>query len=163
EWAESFRFSTASWAETGRDIPLYVAQGTNDKPLAHSEVLVDRYRALGQPVVAEWPEIGHDVWRIAWSGAKQWSTLSTRRVSRNPKRVTLTTDSLATAKRAWAELVELERPGYPGALEAKIVAPDQIAVSVTSATAVRLARPESLVGSGVPVTMKVNGTPLQFG
>jgi predicted esterase len=163
EWAESFRFSPASWAENGRDIPLYVAQGTDDKPLAHSEVLVDRYRTLGFSVVAEWPEIGHDVWRIAWSGAKQWPTLSTRRASRNPKRVTLTTDSLATAKRAWAELVELERPGYPGALDAKIVAPDQIAVTVTSATAVRLARPEPLVPPGAPVTMTVNGAQLQFG
>jgi predicted esterase len=163
EWAEAFRFSPASWAENGRDIPLYVAQGTDDKPLAHSEVLVDRYRALGLQVVAEWPEIGHDVWRIAWSGAKQWSALSARRASRAPKRVTLTTDSLATAKRGWAELVELERPGYPGALDAKIVSPDHIAVTLTSATAVRLSRPASLVAPGAPLTVTVNGTDLTFG
>lgn len=163
EWAEAFRFSPASWAENGRDIPLYVAQGTNDKPLAHSEALVDRYRALGLSVVAEWPDIGHDVWRIAWTGAKQWSILSTRRAPRNPKRVTLTTDSLSTAKRAWAEIIELERPGYPGTVDAKIVAPDQIVVAVTSASAVRFARPESLVPPGSPVTLTVNGTSLQFG
>jgi hypothetical protein len=114
-------------------------------------------------VVAQWPEIGHDVWRIVWSGAKQWPTLSARRAIRAPKRVTLTTDSLASAKRAWAELVELERPGYPGALDAKVVAPDRITVSLTSATAVRLWRPDPLVPAGTPVTVTVNDSDLTFG
>jgi predicted esterase len=162
EWAEAFRFSPASWAENGRDLPLYVAQGTEDKPVAHSEVLVERYRSLGFSVFAEWPEIGHDVWRIAWSGAKQWPMLSTRRAVRSPKRVTLTTNSLATSRRAWAELVELERPGFPGTLDAKIVAPDHFDVKVTSATAFRLARPEPHVARDAAVTVTINGADLRF-
>lgn len=163
EWAEGVRFSPASWAENGRDLPLYVAQGTSDKPLAHSEVLVERYRTLGYSVVAEWPDIGHDVWRIAWSGAKQWAALSARRAVRNPKRITLVTDSLSTAKRAWAEITELERPAVLATLDAKVVAPDHIVVKTTSVTAFRLARPESLVAQSDPVTVTVDGTDLSFG
>ena len=51
--------------------------------------LVDRYQSLGYAVVSEWPEIGHDVWRLAWAGGKQWPTLAARRKGPMPKRVTL--------------------------------------------------------------------------
>lgn len=162
EWAELVRYSPASFAENGRDIPLYVAQGTHDLPMIHSEVLVDRYRALGYSVAAEWPEIGHDVWRIVWDAGKGWPALATRRRARSPKAVTLKTDSLRYPNRGWVTIVALEHPPFPGTVDAKVVAPDRIAVRAHGVSALHLERPAPHVAPGSAVTVVVNGTELAF-
>lgn len=162
EWTELVRFSPASFAENGRDIPLYVAQGTEDKPLAHSEALVDRYQSLGYSVVAEWPEIGHDVWRLVWSGAKGWPPLAARRKPSAPKHVTLKTNSLRLSKRGWVTVVALERTGLPGVVDAKVAAPDRLAVTTSRLAAIALERPAPHVAEAAPVTVTIDGTELAF-
>src|SRR5438105_8778450 len=56
ELIELTRWSPASFAENGRDQFLLVAQGQQDLPLAHSQSLVERYKALGYSFRDAWPD-----------------------------------------------------------------------------------------------------------
>jgi predicted esterase len=116
EVARMHHWSPASWAENGRNLPLYVAHGTRDFPLENSRVLTDRYTALGYPLVAEWPEIGHSVWRITYRGARMWPILTSHH--RKPaEHVTIKTDALRYGTRHWATVTALSEPGTMGTLD----------------------------------------------
>jgi predicted esterase len=153
--------SPASWAENGKQLPLHVAHGTKDFPLENSKVLIERYQKLGQPVVQEWPEIGHSVWELAYDGARLWPWLSRQRRDPEPREVVVKTDSLRYGRRHWAAITQLERPGRMGWLDARITAPDRIAVSTRAVLALELERaPKHLAGAALSVT--IDRSPLTF-
>ncbi|HEX3596449.1 MAG TPA: alpha/beta hydrolase-fold protein, partial [Polyangiaceae bacterium] len=152
ELTELTRFSPASFAENGRDELLLVAQGTSDLPLAHSQSLTARYRALGYPFRETYPDIGHDVWRIVWANADMWPALSSRRAVSRPTHVTLKTDSLRFATRAWARITALG--ATPALLDAS-VSKDHVTVRTRGADAFEL-RPRA-AGVAGPGTVEIDG------
>lgn len=159
EVTELTRWSPASFAENGRDIPLLVAQGTSDLPLSHSRSLADRYRALGYPLRETWPDIGHDVWRIVWGNAELWPSLSARRAPAQPKHVTIKTDSLRLASRAWARITAFA-PGSPAAVLDATLAADRVVVRTSGVAAFELRpREAGLVG---PASLEVDGVTLEL-
>ncbi|HVW28975.1 MAG TPA: alpha/beta hydrolase-fold protein [Polyangiaceae bacterium] len=152
ELVEMTRWSPASFAENGRDELLLVAQGLQDQPLAHSQSLVDRYRALGYPFRETWPDIGHDVWRIVWAGAGMWPALSEKRATPMPAHVTFKTDSLRYAARAWTRITSLS--GATGLVDATR-AKDHVVVRTRGVDALSL----SVRAAGVtgPATVELDG------
>ncbi|HEX7672076.1 MAG TPA: alpha/beta hydrolase-fold protein [Polyangiaceae bacterium] len=157
EWAELTRWSPASFAENGRDLFLFVTQGTRDLPLVHSTSLADRYRMLGYGLKEDYPEIGHDVWRMAWENAELFPFLAGRKRSSDPPRIVFRTDSLRLGKRAWTRVTDLETWGVPAKVDATIAARDRIVVKTSGVAALELSPPLARMKDGVPVTYVVDG------
>src|SRR5260221_6136979 len=160
ELTELSRWSPASFAENGRDLLFIVAQGTKDLPLSHSRSLAERYHALGYPLREQWPDIGHDVWRIVWGDAELWPTLSSRRATSNPSHITLKTDSLRLGSRAWATITALDASAAPAVLDATIAAKDRIVVRTKGADSFEL-RPGEAVSKGM-AALDIDGQHLEL-
>jgi predicted esterase len=154
-------WSPTSFAENGRNLPLYVAHGTKDHPLANSRVLVDRYRELGYALSDEWPDTGHAVWEKTWDGARMWPWLTSKRRDPEPARVTVRTDSLSRARQAWLRIVRLAAPGRMATLDAAIVDPTRIEVTADAVDAFALERSARLA-AGKPTTIALGGTSFSF-
>jgi predicted esterase len=157
EWAELSRWSPASFAENGRDLFLFVTQGTRDLPLVHSTSLADRYRMLGYGLREDYPDIGHDVWRIAWENAGLFPFLTGKKRVADPARIVLRTDSLRFGQRAWARITDLEAWGVPAKIDATIAARNRIVVKTSGVAAFELSPPLARLKEGVPVTYVVDG------
>jgi poly(3-hydroxybutyrate) depolymerase len=102
------RFSPASSAESGRYLPMYLAQGLKDKPLENSRVLTNRYKQLGYSLVEDWPDLGHAVWKRTWAHAGLFPWLSQKQRAEDPSRVTLAITALRHASSHWLSVTELE-------------------------------------------------------
>lgn len=59
--------SNVSYAENGLHLPLYVVQGTLDRPITNSTVLTERYTALGYTLESEFPRLDHNVWSTTYA------------------------------------------------------------------------------------------------
>ncbi len=162
EVSEMHHFSPASWAENGRNLPLYVAHGTRDLPLENSKVLVERYRELGQHVVDDWPDVGHAVWEETWAGARMWGWLEKFRREAAPLRVSIRTDSLRYADRDWVHIVELERP-HLATVDARLGGNDRLMVTTAHVVALALDRPVPRVSERAAISLEIDGTELGFG
>jgi predicted esterase len=154
-------WSPASWAENGRNLPLYVAHGTKDFPLENSRVLIDRYRALGYSLTEEWPDIGHAVWEKSWNGARMWPWLSAKRRDPEPARVSLRTDALSRGRQAWARIVRLTQPGRMATLDVQIIDPTRIEVAAEGVAAFALDRTARLA-PGQATTIAIGKTTVTF-
>ena len=53
--------SNDRWADNGLHLPLYVVQGTLDRPVTNSTVLTERYTALGYELRSEFPVL-YKIW-----------------------------------------------------------------------------------------------------
>lgn len=154
-------FSPASWAAAGRNLPLYVAQGTLDFPLENSKVLIEAYRRLGYAVTDEWPEIGHNVHEKVWSGAHMWPWLAGKRRDTSPKRVTIATDVLRYGRQHWARITDLERVGGMARLDATATTASHVRVETDGVRAFELTRGTRLTAEG-EVMVEVGGSELKF-
>jgi poly(3-hydroxybutyrate) depolymerase len=161
EEARMHHWSPASWAENGRNLPLYVAHGTKDFPLENSRVLIERYRALKYDVSDEWPEIGHSVWEKTWDGARMWSWLTSKRRSQLPARITLKSDSLERGRQGWARIVQLAHPGRMGTLDATVVDPTHIQVSALQVLSFAIER-TSLLSKDQTLSVAIGSATLAF-
>lgn len=138
EISQMHHWSTASWAGNGRHLPLYVAHGLKDHPVANSRVLIQAYSELGHSVSQEWPDVGHAVWTVAYQRAKLWPWLSSHVRPRDPDHVTIVSDSLRFGRRYWAELEQLERSGTRAKLDAKRSSPTAFEVTTENVRQFRL-------------------------
>jgi predicted esterase len=163
ERTELMRWSPASWAENGRDLFLYIAQGTKDLPLEHSLSLADRYRSLGYSFTDEWPDIGHDVWRIVWGNADLWPVLASKRATTSAPRVVVKTDSLRYGTNRWASVTALESSLVTAKLDAHAVGPQRIIVKTSGVEALELRRPSRSANPASKITVELDGTHLDFG
>jgi poly(3-hydroxybutyrate) depolymerase len=163
EWAELSRWSPTSFAENGRDLHFYVAQGTKDLPLENSQSLVDRFHELGYPLKDEWPDIGHDVWRIAWGDAALWPDLSAQRSPSVPAHITVKTDALRHGSHGWATITGMSGSGTSALLDARVTAATRIAVKTSGVESFSLRRPAPRVAPDAPVTLVIDGARLAFG
>lgn len=153
-------WSPASFAERGRNLPLWVAHGTKDFPLENSRVLVDWYRALGYAMTDEWPDTGHDVWTKAYAGARLFPWLARARLDPGKAHVTVKTDSLRFGKLHWVAVQALSTPGKAGTLDADAsVSP--VRVKTDGIDAFELERGPRLPKSGA-VQIEVDGALLSF-
>jgi poly(3-hydroxybutyrate) depolymerase len=62
--------SNVSYAENGLHLPLYVVQGTLDRPITNSTVLTERYTALGYTLESEFPRLDHNVWSTTYANGR---------------------------------------------------------------------------------------------
>lgn len=122
------QFSPASLAESGHDVPLYVAHGTRDKPLENSRTLIERYQKLGYHVEQDWPDLGHAVWKKTYKNAGLFPWLTRWSKELVPKTVSLTTGLLRHSKKFWLEMTELEPTTELSHVDAAISGPSQVRV-----------------------------------
>jgi len=154
-------WSPASWAENGRHVPMFVAQGTQDFPHDNSKVLIKRYRELGYTVSEEWPETGHNVWDKVWHDAAMWGWLSAKRRATSPNIVSLTTDALRYGKSYWIEITSLEVSGPLATLTAE-ASGAQIRVKTKGVREFRLLPPLPHGITGDSVALDVDGDRVQL-
>jgi predicted esterase len=164
-WEEGLmrHWSPVDWAENGRALPLYVAHGTEDKPLANSRVLVDRYRELGYSVMADWPETGHQVWKVAYHRAGLWRWLSSQRRDDGAHVVTVKTDALRYARNRWLRITALERSGDMGQLQAEAVDAQHIRVRPEGVLGFDIARERAPVAADQWVDVDLGAATLRYG
>jgi predicted esterase len=123
------RFSPASQAESGNDVPLFVAQGTQDLPLENSRVLTTRYRTLGYTLTEDWPNLGHAVWKKTYRNAALYPWLTKWHKDLDPAHVVLASSSLANGRKFWLELTELGESEEPALLDARVLSPTELEVN----------------------------------
>jgi poly(3-hydroxybutyrate) depolymerase len=122
------RFSPASWAESGNDIPLFVAHGTKDRPLENSKSLTTRYHELGYNLTEDWPDLGHAVWKKTYNQAAMYDWLTKWQKAEDPTHVVLASSSLAYGKKFWLEVTQRAETEAPSVLDGRIVSPTQIEI-----------------------------------
>lgn len=155
-------WSPTSWAENGRNMPMFLAQGTKDHPHANGKVLVRRYRALGYSVTEDWPDIGHHVWEIEWKGAKMWPWLAGHRHDPSPSHITLKTDQLRYAKQDWLRITLLAHPGRMGLVDARVADPHRVVIRTNAVEALSIDRAEAKLADDAPVKLEIDGRTLSF-
>lgn len=101
-------------AENGLHLPMYIVQGTLDRPLAHSQVLAERYTALGYSLETEWPTLGHNVWSTTYANGRIVPWFLRHRRDPTPSTVRLRTYELRWNRSAWVTLDALLARGADG-------------------------------------------------
>lgn len=156
-------------AENGLHLPLYVVQGTLDRPLANSQVLVERYQALGYPVEFEWPTLGHNVWSTTYANGRIVPWFLRHRRDPEPATVRLRTYDLRWNRSAWVTLDAIAGPTRDGTtVPARTGRAAEVSVSVDrrgaarattqGALALTLTPPQSLVAQGVTrIALTIDG------
>ncbi len=153
------RFSPASWAESGNDIPLYVAHGTKDRPLENSKSLTTRYRALGYTLTEDWPDLGHAVWKRTYANAALYFWLAKWQKDTDPSRVVLASSSLTQGRKFWLELTAVGDSEQPSLLDARVVSPSAVEVKTRHVTAFRIGNTRHL-DDDAPLHVIIDGTEL---
>lgn len=154
--------SPADWAENGGALPLHIAHGTEDTPLANSRVLVDRYRELGFSVRAHWPNTGHAVWKVAYEQAGLWPWLSSQRRQDVVPKVVVKTDALRYGQHRWLRITSLERPDTMGQLQAEVMAAGHIRARTDGVLGFDIARAEAPIADDQPVILDVDAERLRY-
>ncbi len=139
-------FSSASVADSGRHLPLFVAHGLRDHPLENSRSLIRRYRELSYSVTEDWPDLGHAVWKKTYANAGLFPWLTQWQRPSSLERVTLRTPRLRHGRSGFVTLTKLEQPYALGRLDARVLPPNRVAIETEQVHGFRLERP-----SGVPV------------
>ncbi len=155
-------WSPTSWADNGRNLPLYLAQGTKDWPLTNGKVLVERYKQLGYRITDEWPDIGHHVWDIVWKDAKMWPWLTRFRRDPSPRHVTLASDQLRYARQSWLAITALARPGHMGRVDAVIAKDGKLTLATGSVEGVSVDRALAGLDASAPVDVAIDGATIGF-
>jgi poly(3-hydroxybutyrate) depolymerase len=153
------RFSPSSWAESGNDIPLFVAQGTKDRPLENSKSLTERYRALGYNLSEDWPALGHDVWKKTYRDAAMYQWLTRWEKDQDPTHVVLASSSLAHGRKFWLELTELAATEEPSVIDGRIASPTEVAIKSRGVVAFRIGKSTHLE-SDSELHVDIDGTRL---
>ena len=163
-WEESrmHHWSTASWADNGRHVPLFVAHGTRDYPLENSKVLIRAYQERGYSVQQEWPDIGHPVWTISYQGARLWPWLSRQVRPQAPDHITLSSDTLRYARQHWLEVRQFAQFGKRAQLDARRSNPATTIVQTQNIARFRLAPDARATHAGQRSTAIVDGQVLEL-
>lgn len=153
------RFSPASFAENGSDLPMFVAQGLKDLPLENSRVLTKRYRALGNHLEEDWPNLGHSVWTKSYRNAAMYTWLTRWTKDLEPRHVLLASDSLRHGTKFWLEITKLDAGAEPGLLDARIVSPTTLEVKTRGIKGFRVGPTRHLDASHA-IQTNIDGQPL---
>lgn len=113
--------SNRNWAENGLNLPMYVVQGTLDRPITNSTTFVDRYRELHQEIESEYPELGHDVWSTTYADGRIFQHFLHYRRPSAPAHVRFRTISTRWHQSFWVSVDRLARNGAWAEIDAQIV------------------------------------------
>lgn len=102
--------SNDHFAENGGSTPLYVVQGTRDRPITHSTVLIDRYTALGYTLASELPPLDHDVWSTTYADGRIVPHFLQFRRDPHPRRIRFRTPELRWNTASWLTLDAMAGP-----------------------------------------------------
>ncbi|MFO0609968.1 MAG: hypothetical protein U0324_42815 [Polyangiales bacterium] len=102
--------SNDHYAENGRDTPLYVVQGTLDRPITNSTVLIDRYTALGYTLLSELPTLDHDVWSTTYADGRIVRHFLQYRRDPHPRRIRFRTPDLRWNSSSWLAIDAMAGP-----------------------------------------------------
>ncbi|HEY5959261.1 MAG TPA: hypothetical protein VIV60_22040 [Polyangiaceae bacterium] len=141
------RFSPASWAESGNDMPMYVAHGTKDFPLENSKVLTGRYRALGYSLVEDWPNLGHSVWKRTYRDASMFRWLSQWQKDLDPPRVAIASTSVTHGRKFWLAMDHLDVSEMPATIDAHIASPTRLVIKTRGVQALSIGPTQHLDSS----------------
>ncbi len=102
--------SNAHYAENGLHTPLYVVQGTLDRPITNSTVLTERYTQLGYTLRSEFPTLDHNVWSTTYADGRivPYFTQYTR--ERAPRTLRFRTPELRWNRAWWLTVDALTGP-----------------------------------------------------
>lgn len=160
ERAGVHHLSTSSFAEQARLVPFFVAHGQRDKPLANSRSLVERLRALGYAVHAEWPNTGHDVWTLTYGSRRFKRWLAEQQRPEAPRELVIQADTLRYGRQEWLEILELEHPGHRGKLTATLRDDHRIELAASGVSGFCVHHQPGLFST--PTTLVVDGQELVF-
>lgn len=154
-------------AVNGLHLPMYIVQGTLDRPLSHSQVLAERYQALGYSLLAEWPTLGHNVWSTTYADGRIVPWFLAHRRDDAPRSVRFRTYELRWNRSAWVTVDALAatdasgaeipaRAGRGGEVQIAVDRVGRATASTEGLFALTLAPPASLAAEGraeMPLTL----------
>jgi poly(3-hydroxybutyrate) depolymerase len=108
--------SNAHYAENGLHMPLYVVQGTLDRPITNSTVLTERYTALGYSLRSEFPALDHNVWSTTYENSRIVPYFAAHRRVAVPRTIRFRTPELRWNRAWWVTVDALTSPS-PGATQ----------------------------------------------
>jgi hypothetical protein len=157
--------SNDHWAENGLHLPMYIVQGTRDRPLSNSQTLADRYTALGYRLEVEWPDLGHDVWSTTYAGGRIVPHFLRFSRDEAPRTLRFRTPDLRWNRSAWLTLDALSldggatgRTGRWGEVELSVERNGSARGVTRGVAALTLHPPASLVDRGVSaLTLDLDG------
>ncbi|MCA9593682.1 MAG: prolyl oligopeptidase family serine peptidase [Myxococcales bacterium] len=158
ERARMDHWSTTRFADNARHVPLWVAQGTKDFPLANSRVLVDRVKQLGYAITDEWPDTGHAVWKKTYAQKRLYPWLTRAKRPRAPSHVTLVTDSYAEGKSYWVRITQ--RKAGIARVDAEAKNPTRLEVTTENVDGLLIDR--DALSKDQPVDVVIDGATLRF-
>ncbi|MGC4065375.1 MAG: hypothetical protein QM784_12145 [Polyangiaceae bacterium] len=142
------QFSPASWAESGHDVPLYVAHGMLDLPLENSRSLTNRYRKLGYSIEEDWPNLGHAVWKKTYRGGGLFPWLTNKVKDRDPRYVSLTVAHLRHGRKFWLSITDFEPTAELAHVDVEARTPTEATVHTRSVTGFCLGETVHLTSTG---------------
>ncbi|MFO0677698.1 MAG: prolyl oligopeptidase family serine peptidase [Polyangiaceae bacterium] len=154
--------SNVSWAENGKNIPLFVVHGTEDKPEANSGALIETYEKLKYSIVHEHPALGHNVWQTTYEEQKAAKWLLQARAVLHPRTVTFRTARPRSASSAWAHVEGFLASDAWAEVTAKVVSRTRVEVTTRGVSALRVERDPELVEPTKAVDVRIDGTTLHF-
>jgi hypothetical protein len=154
--------SNALWAENGLYLPLYIWHGKRDWPEKNSGVLIERYETLGYGIQHEHPDVGHDVWKLAYDGVGAFKWLSSKTRLEHKPRILFKTDSPRYRDDGWVHLDEISLDMEFATVDAQIVEPTLIQVTTNRVEAISLDRDSTLISPSAPTRVLLDGTNLIF-
>jgi hypothetical protein len=148
--------SNVEWAWNGQRIPLYVVHGTRDLPTAHSDVLIERYEALGYPIEHEHPDAGHNVWQQTYEGLKGATWLLRHTRDLHPREVRFRTAQLRHGNNAWVHVLGLARGSF-AQVDARVRSRNEIVAETRGVHRLRFDRDAHLVEADGPIVVRIDG------
>lgn len=154
--------SPAEWAWNGQSLPLYVVHGTQDQPIAHSGVLIDRYLQLKYAIRHEHPNLGHNVWQPTYEALKGAKWLLSFARDEHPKSVRIRTTKDRYGDSSWVHLEGIASPGGWGEVEATVRTRRLVEVRTKNVSRLRLDRDRVLLDAEAPIDIDIDGQRLRF-
>jgi hypothetical protein len=150
-------------APNGRQLPLWMVHGRRDSP-SRSELIEDRYKALGYKARLDVPDEGHDIWDAAYADGAILRWLAGRRRNTRPAEVTLSAGRHRTAALDWLRIDRFARWGELGSLDGVVMPRGRVAGDPSGEVGTRLAATVRITTKGVAgFSLRVDRLPTGVG
>lgn len=154
--------SPASWAENGRELPLYIVHGKRDWPERNSGVLIQRYTTLGFDVRHEHPDLGHNVWQTTYENRKGLGWLLSKSRNVTPSHVEMRVASARDGDRHWAHIDARNTSDAWATLSADVLSPTRLVVQTDNVRSLHVDREAARLDASAPVEISIDGETVTF-
>jgi len=152
--------SNVSWVENGSRLPLWIIHGMKDLPEENSGVLIDAYEKKNFSIKHDHPDLGHDVWGLAYENMQHLAWFGGKRRNPHPKQVRFRTTRPRFGDDAWVHIDRMPVAEW-ATIDARAVDGSKIALTTKGIDALHLDRDPALFKEGA-LTVTVDGTALSF-